>query len=162
MKQKPYFLFWVKKMKNIRIRTHRLPKILEKNLVLNGWGELHGPAIKAASTRASAPWLRDLCMQHCGGDHFFCFLSFDYFYISKNFKYVYWFSFFVFMCFGGTTLEDTSVCQLTEDLLEFYNILYAGPRFLSQQELDRPLFLLSLSVSPFVWTKKWKQHTYKK
>ena len=57
-----------------------MPKILEKNLVLNQWGELHGPAIKAANTRACAPWLRDLCRQHCGGDLFFvafcifCFL----------------------------------------------------------------------------------------
>ena len=50
-----------------------MPKILEKNLVLNQWGELHGPAIKAANTRACAPWLRDLCRQHCGGDFLYLF-----------------------------------------------------------------------------------------
>ena len=56
-----------------------MPKILEKNLVLYQWGELHGPAIKAANTRACAPWLRDLCRQHCGGDLFFIFLLFVFF-----------------------------------------------------------------------------------
>ena len=49
-------------------RTHRLPKLLEKNLVNNGWGELAGPAIKAALTRACAPWIRDLCQQYCTSD----------------------------------------------------------------------------------------------
>ena len=55
----PFFITLKSKKKNKtktlkRIRTHRLPKILEKNLVLNQWGELHGPAFKAANTRAAA------------------------------------------------------------------------------------------------------------
>ena len=44
-------------------------------------------------------------------------------------------------------MEDRSVCQLTEDLVEFYHLLYSQPRFLSQQALDRPLCFLSLSLS---------------
>ena len=31
-------------------------------------GELAGPAIKAAITRACAPWIRDLCQQYCTSD----------------------------------------------------------------------------------------------
>ena len=61
-----------------------MPKILEKNLVLNQWGELHGPAIKAANTRACAPWLRDLCRQHCGGDLFFVAFVFCFVFKKKN------------------------------------------------------------------------------
>ena len=89
-----------------------MPKILEKNLVLNGWGDLHGPAIKVANTRAAAPWLRDLCRDHCGGDHF-CF--FKLFFID---------SFLKIYC-GGASLEDRTVCQLTQDLVEFYHLLYS-------------------------------------
>ena len=77
---------------------------------------------------------------------FFCLLIHYIFLILRIFIDV----FFVFMFLGGTASEDTSVCQLTEDLVEWYSILYNGPRFLSEEEVDRPLFLLSLSVSLFV------------
>ena len=84
-------------------RTHRLPKLLAANLVQDGWGELHGPAIKAAATRACAPWIRDLALHFC----------------------------------GSGSLEDRTVCQLTEDLVEFYHILYSEGRFLSEEGLAR-------------------------
>ena len=87
----------------VRPRTHRLPKLLEKNLVNNGWGELAGPAIKAALTRACAPWIRDLCQQYC----------------------------------TSYTDEDRAVRQLTEDLVEFYRILYTDGIFMSDEGLAR-------------------------
>jgi len=43
---------------------HRLPPILSKNLVAEGWGELHGPAIKAANTRAAVPFVHALCHKY--------------------------------------------------------------------------------------------------
>ena len=33
---------------------HRLPKLKHANLISNGWGDLHGPAVKAANTRAAS------------------------------------------------------------------------------------------------------------
>ena len=55
-------------------------------------------------------------------------------------------SFFKIYC-GGASLEDRTVCQLTQDLVEFYHLLYSEPRFPSQEALDRPLFFVSLSLS---------------
>ena len=41
--------------------THRLPTILARSLVgADGWASLSGPAIKAAATRAAAPWIAAL------------------------------------------------------------------------------------------------------
>eukprot|EP00969_Alexandrium_andersonii_P361366 15457387-Alexandrium_andersonii.AAC.2 len=45
--------------------THRLPTLVASNLTQDGWAELHGPAIKAANTRAAAPLFFDLAMEHC-------------------------------------------------------------------------------------------------
>ena len=74
-------------------------------------------------------------------------------------------TFFVFELFfidsliycGGASLEDRTVCQLTQDLVEFYHVLYSEPRFPSQQALDRPLFFVSLSLSKQKKTKKQTQ-----
>ena len=46
-----------------RPNHHKLPPLLLKSLKgADGWGSLCGPAIKAAATRGSAPWLKALCI----------------------------------------------------------------------------------------------------
>lgn len=47
---------------------HKLPKIFLKSLRSNGWGDLHGPAFKAAIVRSAAPFIADLVATHCIGD----------------------------------------------------------------------------------------------
>eukprot|EP00974_Lingulodinium_polyedra_P053048 5098270-Lingulodinium_polyedra.AAC.1 len=84
-------------------RTHRMPQLLANSVARDGWGELSGPAIKAAVTRACAPWIRDLCLQYCASDN----------------------------------EEDRAVRQLTNDLVEFYHILYSEGRFVSDEGLAR-------------------------
>ncbi len=44
--------------------THRLPPLRPGNLKQDGWAELHGTAVKAANTRASAPLWRDFAAAH--------------------------------------------------------------------------------------------------
>ena len=41
--------------------THRLPPLRLANVFSDGWAKLHGPAIKAANTRAAVPAFRGLC-----------------------------------------------------------------------------------------------------
>ena len=93
---------------------------------------------------------------HLGSETFACSIVVDIIFLLFFFNIIlmlfccgfinFLFFLFVFKCFDGTTLEATSVRQLTEDLVEFYQILYAGPRFLSEQEVDRPLLVFSLSL----------------
>ena len=64
-------------------------------------------------------------------------------------------SFFKIYC-GGASLEDRTVCQLTQYLVEFYHLLYSEPRFPSQEALDRPLFFFFLSLSLSLSLKKQK------
>lgn len=48
---------------------YKLPKITANSLVgSNGWAELSGPAIKAAPTRALAPFLVELASEFCGSE----------------------------------------------------------------------------------------------
>ena len=102
-------------------------------------------AAAAPAFRGSCWGLRDLCREHCGGD---LFLFFKVCFID---------SFLKIYC-GGASLEDRTVCQLTQDLVEFYHLLYSEPRFPSQEALDRPLFFVSLSLSSLSLSLK-KQKT---
>ena len=49
----------------------RLPKLTSASLVLNGWTELHGPAVKAANSRHAAPLFAAMAREYCPGgtDH---------------------------------------------------------------------------------------------
>ena len=42
-----------------------LPKILTHNITSSGWGDLHGPAYKAAVTRQASPCFRALVHKFC-------------------------------------------------------------------------------------------------
>ena len=46
---------------------HRLPKLFLKNVINSDWAELHGPAIKAASTRGAAPVFQYLAQTYFDG-----------------------------------------------------------------------------------------------
>jgi len=49
--------------------SHRLPTLTLANLTnAEGWSCLAGPAIKAANTRAAAPFFAELAMQYCNND----------------------------------------------------------------------------------------------
>ena len=39
------------------------------NVTRDGWGNLAGPAFKAANVRASAPFFRDLVEHYCTSEH---------------------------------------------------------------------------------------------
>ena len=43
--------------------TNRLPKLRLQDLVADGWGELSGPAVKAANTRCAVPMVRDFAVE---------------------------------------------------------------------------------------------------
>ena len=43
----------------------RLPMLKEKCFVQSGWGELHGPAFKAAVTRHAVPFFHELVCKYC-------------------------------------------------------------------------------------------------
>ena len=48
---------------------HKLPKITLQSIIgSSGWAELAGPAIKAAGTRASAPFFAELCKEYFNSD----------------------------------------------------------------------------------------------
>ena len=117
--------------------THRLPKLFLSNCVQSGWAELHGPAIKAANTRAAAPVFQHLCHVYMTAD----------------------------------TARDRTVLALADCLVEFYNVLYDSPMFLSDAALDRfkklcvlfgeqyqTLRGLSLSAGELAWPVRPKCH----
>ena len=45
---------------DLRPNYHRMPEIRQSNLLLDGWHQLHGQTVKAASTRALVPWLVEM------------------------------------------------------------------------------------------------------
>ena len=49
-------------------KAHRLPHIDLSNVTNNGWADLHGPAIKAANTRASSGFFLHLSEQYLSGE----------------------------------------------------------------------------------------------
>jgi len=55
---------FMKKWYDDHPRTNRLPPIRLGNLTADGWADLHGPAIKAAATRAAAPAFLAMCNEH--------------------------------------------------------------------------------------------------
>ena len=83
--------------------THRLPALRATNLTLDGWAELHGPAIKAANSRAAAPLFFDLAQEYCT---------------------------------EGTD-QDTAVLQVTRSLVHFYDLIWQGPMFFDEEQLQR-------------------------
>ena len=46
--------------------SNRLPKIMITNCTRDGWGNLAGPAYKAAKVRCAAPFFRDVVFHYCG------------------------------------------------------------------------------------------------
>ena len=60
------------KLRNFYTRNkdaYKLPKLKPPNLIkADGWAELSGPAIKAAQTKACAPWLRELADEYFDSD----------------------------------------------------------------------------------------------
>eukprot|EP00959_Pyramimonas_sp_CCMP1952_P206931 4328553-Pyramimonas_sp.AAC.1 len=45
--------------------SNRLPKIMLTNCTRDGWGNLAGPAYKAAKVRCAAPFFRDVVFHYC-------------------------------------------------------------------------------------------------
>ena len=43
--------------------TSKLPALIPSSLILDGWAELTGNAVKSAATRHAVPWCRDLCRE---------------------------------------------------------------------------------------------------
>lgn len=50
---------------NQRPGVATLPRIMMGNVVQAGWGDLHGPAYKAANTRQASPFFRELVHKFC-------------------------------------------------------------------------------------------------
>jgi len=48
--------------------SHRIPRILMGNTTLNGWAELHGPAIKAANTRSAVGPFKAIWAEYARAD----------------------------------------------------------------------------------------------
>ena len=61
----------LKDLYKCRPGSHRLPKIAQGNLFVNGWAVFHGPGIKAANTRAASGFVKDLSAEYlCHGSDF--------------------------------------------------------------------------------------------
>ena len=48
--------------------TNRLPEVYWKNVLSDGWANLHGPAFKAAIVRSAAPFFAELTAKYCTTD----------------------------------------------------------------------------------------------
>jgi hypothetical protein len=48
----------------LRPGTHRLPRIAQSNLLVDGWAVLHGPAVKAANTRHASSFFKEVAAEY--------------------------------------------------------------------------------------------------
>ena len=111
-----------------------LPKILTHNITSSGWGDLHGPAYKAAVTRQASPCFRALVHKFCTSNSASdcCLRS-----VVARLDDVY-----TLLYSSGAFLSDTSLRTLRAHVIEF------GTSYQRLRELSRQSGQLAFPVRP--------------